>query len=64
MTEKSEAERLKTKGTEKKETKASALQAQQVAQEAVTAPLALVAKAPIGRGRAELEAIKVDGEAL
>jgi hypothetical protein len=44
VTEKSEAERLKTKGTEKKETKASALQAQQVAQEAVTAPLALVCK--------------------
>jgi hypothetical protein len=65
VTEKSEAERLKTKGTEKKkETKASALQAQQVAQEAVTAPLALVAKAPIGRGRAALESIKVDGEAL
>src|SRR4029077_2613284 len=46
VTKKSEAKRLKTKGTEKKkETKASALQAQQVAQEAVTAPLALVAKA-------------------
>jgi hypothetical protein len=65
VTEKSEAERLKTKGTEKKkETKASAFQAQQVAQEAVTAPLALVAKAPIGRGRAALESIKIDGEAL
>ena len=65
VTAKSEAERLKTKGTEKKEeTKASALQVQQVAQEIVTAPVALVAKAPIGRGRAALESIKVDGEAL
>jgi hypothetical protein len=64
VTEKSEVERHKPKGTEKKETKASALQVQKVAQEAVTAPLALVAKAPIGRGRAVLESIKVDGEAL
>jgi hypothetical protein len=65
VTAKSEAERLKTKGTEKKEeTKTSALQVQQVAQEIVTAPVALVAKAPIGRGRAALESIKVDGEAL
>lgn len=64
VTEKSEAERHKPKGTEKKETKASALQVQKVAQEAVTAPLALVAKAPIGRGRAVLESIKVDGEVL
>jgi hypothetical protein len=65
VTAKSEAERLKTKGTEKKEeTKASALQVQQVAQEIVTASVALVAKSPIGRGRAALESIKVDGEAL
>ena len=65
VTAKSEAERLKTEGTEKKEeTKASALQAQQVAQEVVPATLALVVKAPIGRDRATLESIKADGEAL
>jgi hypothetical protein len=55
VTAKSEAERLKTEGTEKnEETAASALQAQQVAQEVVTTTLALVVKAPIGRDRAVL----------
>jgi hypothetical protein len=43
---------------------AAALQAQQVAQEAVTATLALVAKAPTGKDRAAVESIKADAEAL
>ena len=65
VTAKSEAERLKTEATKKKEeAKAAALQAQQVAQEAVTATLALVAKAPTGKDRAALESIKADAEAL
>jgi len=62
---KSEAERVKTEASKKKEeAKAAALQAQQVAQEAVTATLALVAKAPTGKDRAALESIKADAEAL
>ena len=62
---KSGAERLKTEATKKKEeAKAAALQAQQVAQEAVTATFALVAKAPTGKDRAALEYIKTDAEAL
>jgi Domain of unknown function (DUF4398) len=65
VTAKSEAERVKAEATKKKEeAKAAALQAQQVAQEAVTATLALVAKAPAGKDRAALESIKADAEAL
>jgi len=62
---KNDAERLKTEATKKKEeAKASALQAQQVAQDAVKATLELVAKAPTGKDRAALEAIRADVEAL
>jgi hypothetical protein len=65
VTAKSEAERVSTEAAKKKEeAKAAALQAQQVAQEAVTATLALVAKAPTGKDRAALESIKADAEAL
>ena len=65
ITAKSEAERLTTEATKKKEeTKAAALQAQHVAQEAVKTTLELVAKAPIGKDRAALESIKADVEAL
>ena len=62
---KSEAERLITEATKKKEeAKAAALQAQQAAQEAVKTTLELVAKAPAGKDRAALESIKADAEAL
>jgi hypothetical protein len=60
-----EGVRVKTEaGKKKEESKAAALQAQQVAQEAVTSTLNLVAKAPVGKDRAALEAIKNDAEAL
>jgi hypothetical protein len=60
-----EGERVKTEVARKKEeAKAGALQAQQVAQEAVAATLKLVAKAPVGKDRAAVEAIKNDAEAL
>lgn len=62
---KADGERVKTDALKKKEeAKAAALQAQQVAQEAVKATLDLVAKAPVGKDRAALEAIKNDAEAL
>jgi len=62
---KSEADRLTTEATKKKEeAKAAALQAQRVAQEAVKTTLELVAKAPTGKDRAAVEAIKADAEAL
>ena len=62
---KADAERVKTEAAKKKEeAKAAALQAQQVAQEAVKSTLELVAKAPVGKDRAALEAIKADAEAL
>jgi hypothetical protein len=65
VTAKSEVERLKTEAPKKKEeAKAAALQAQQVAQEAITAMLALVAKAPTGKDRAALESIKADAASL
>jgi hypothetical protein len=48
----------------KEEAKAAALQAQQAAQEAVKTAQALVAKAPAGKERAALEAIKADTQAL
>ena len=44
--------------------KVGALQAHQVAQDAVKATLDLVAKAPVGKDRAAVEAIKSDVEAL
>jgi hypothetical protein len=62
---KADGERVKTEAAKKKEeAKAAALQAQQVAQEAVKSTLDLVAKAPVGKDRAALEAIKADAEAL
>jgi hypothetical protein len=48
----------------KEEAKAAALQAQQSAKEAVSRAQALVAKAPAGKERAALEAIKADAQAL
>jgi hypothetical protein len=62
---KADGARVKTEAVKKKEeAKAAALQAQQVAQEAVKSTLDLVAKAPVGKDRAALEAIKNDAEAL
>ncbi len=60
-----ESDRVKTAALKKKEeSKAVAQQAYQVAQEAVTAAMALVARAPVGKDRAALEAIKNDVHAL
>lgn len=60
-----EGQRVKTEVAKKKEeAKAGALQAQQVAQEAVASTLQLVAKAPVGKDRAAVEGIKNDAEAL
>jgi len=60
-----DAARIKTEaGQRKEEAKAAALQAQQVAQEAVSSTLQLVAKAPVGKDRAAIEAIRNDAEAL
>lgn len=60
-----DAARIKTEAAQKKEeAKTAALQAQQVAQEAVSSTLQLVAKAPVGKDRAALEAIRNDAEAL
>lgn len=62
---KADGERVKIEAAKRKEeAKAAALQAQQVAQEAVKTTLELVAKAPVGKDRAALEAIKADAEAL
>jgi len=62
---KAESERVKTDAVKmKEEAKAGALQAQQVAQEAVKSAVELVASAPVGKDRAALEAIKNDVEAL
>ena len=62
---KAEGERVKVDAEKKKEeAKAGALQARQVAQEAVKAAEDLVASAPVGKDRAALEAIKNDVEAL
>ncbi len=64
-TAKSDAERVKGDAVKKKEeAKAAAVQAQQVAQDAVKATLELVGKAPVGKDRAALESIKTDVEAL
>ena len=60
-----ESERIKVETSKKKdEAKAAALQAQQVAEEAVRATQDLVAKAPVGKDRAAVEAIKNDVEGL
>ncbi|MGQ0666395.1 MAG: hypothetical protein ACT4O4_05110 [Nitrospiraceae bacterium] len=62
---KAEGERVTTEAAKKKEeAKAAALQAQQVAREAVRSTLDLVAKAPVGKDRAALQAIKAEAEAL
>jgi len=62
---KTEAERVKGEATKKmEEAKFAATQAQQMAQETVKKTLDLVAKAPAGKDRAALEAIKADAEAL
>jgi hypothetical protein len=61
----SDAGRVTTETAKKKEeAKAAAAQAQQAAQAAVTAAQALVAKAPAGKDRAALQAIKADSEGL
>lgn len=60
-----DARRVTVEANKKKEeAKASALQAQQAAQEAVKTAQALVAKAPAGKERAALEAIKADAQTL
>jgi hypothetical protein len=51
-------------GRKKEESKASALQAQQAAQGAVKNAQDLVAKAPVGKDRAAVQAIKADVEGL
>lgn len=62
---KADAERVKVEAEKKREeAKTAALQAQQAAQESVKATLDLVAKAPAGKDRAALEAIKADADAL
>ena len=62
---KADAERVKVDADKKREeAKSAALQAQQIAQASVKATLDLVAKAPAGKDRAALEAIKADAEAL
>jgi hypothetical protein len=62
---KADGERVKNEAVKKKEeAKAAALQAQQVAQEAVKATQDLVDKAPVGKDRAAVEAIKNDAQAL
>jgi hypothetical protein len=64
-TAKADAEQIKAEAVKKKEeAKAGALQALQVAQETVKSTVDLVAKAPVGKDRAALEAIKNDVEAL
>jgi hypothetical protein len=62
---KADSERIKAAASQKKEeSKAAALQAQQVAEEAVKATQNLVARAPVGKDRAAVEAIKNDVEGL
>lgn len=62
---KADSERVKVASAQKKdEAKAAALQAQQVAEEAVKATQDLVAKAPVGKDRAAVEAIRNDVEGL
>lgn len=60
-----DAARVAAETTKKKEgAKAAAMQAQQAAQSAVHAAQELVAKAPVGKDRAALEAIKADVDGL
>lgn len=62
---KAEAERVKADAIKKmEEAKFAATQAQQAAQDTVKTTLELVARAPAGKDRAALEAIKADAEAL
>ncbi len=62
---KQEAQQVRREAEKKKEeAKAAALQTQQVALEAVKETRELLAKAPVGKDRAALEAIKADAEAL
>lgn len=62
---KTDAARVTTEtGKKKEEAKAAAVQAQQAAQEAVKTAQDLVAKAPAGKDRAALEAIKADASGL
>lgn len=51
-------------GKKKEEAKQAAVQAQQAAQDSVKATQDLVAKAPVGKDRAAVEAIKADAEGL
>lgn len=51
-------------GKKKEEAKVAALQAQQAAQDAVKKTQVLVAKAPVGKDRAAVEAIKADAQGL
>jgi hypothetical protein len=60
-----DAERVKTETAKKKEeAKAAAVQAQKEAQDAVKTAQGLVVKAPVGKDRAALEAIKADVQGL
>ncbi|MBX3333669.1 MAG: DUF4398 domain-containing protein [Nitrospira sp.] len=62
---KTDSERIKVATAQKKEEgRAAAMQAQQVAEEAVRAAQELAAKAPVGKDRAAVEAIKNDIEGL
>ncbi|MDK2744376.1 MAG: hypothetical protein H8K03_10820 [Nitrospira sp.] len=62
---KADSDRIKAAAAQKKEeAKGAAMQAQQVAEEAVKATQDLVAKAPVGKDRAAVEAIKNDVEGL
>lgn len=62
---KAEAERVKAEAAKKmEEAKFSATEAHKAAQAAVDSTMELVAKAPAGKDRAALEAIKTDAEAL
>jgi hypothetical protein len=65
VTEKSEAERLKTKGTEENKKDQSLCAPGSAGRTRGShGPARASCKTPIGRGRAALESIKVDGEAL
>lgn len=65
VTAQAEAARVTTEtGTKKEEAKNAAVQAQQAAQASVEEAQALVAKAPVGKDRAALEALKADAQGL
>ena len=60
-----DAARITTEaGHKKEEARNAALQAQKIAQEAVSSTLQLVANAPVGKDRAAIEEIRSDAEAL